>query len=90
MLFSLQLLSETFLILRIIRRDIVINMKTTSCKVSVNYRILIKLKLYRQIFENISNIQWESSRCMRTDGRMVMAKLIVAFNIFRKRLKTHV
>ena len=33
--FSLQLLSETFLIIRRIQRDIVINVKTTSCKVPV-------------------------------------------------------
>ena len=34
-LFSLQLLSETFLTLRKIQRDIVINVKTSSCKVPV-------------------------------------------------------
>ena len=33
--YSLQLLSQTFLILRIIQRDIVINMKSSSCKVAV-------------------------------------------------------
>ena len=33
--FSLQLLSETFLIVGIIQRDIVINVKTSSCKVPV-------------------------------------------------------
>ena len=33
--FSLQLLFETFLILRIIQRDIVINVKMSSCKVPV-------------------------------------------------------
>jgi hypothetical protein len=33
--YSLQILSQTFLILRIIQRDIVINMKSSSCKVAV-------------------------------------------------------
>ena len=34
-LFSLQVLSKTFLILRIIQRDIIINVKKCSCEVSV-------------------------------------------------------
>ena len=34
-LFSLQLLSKTFLILREIQRDIVINVETSLCKVLV-------------------------------------------------------
>ena len=33
--FSLQLLFETFLVLRINQRDIIINVKTSSCKVPV-------------------------------------------------------
>jgi hypothetical protein len=33
--FSLQLMSETFLILRIIQRDIIINVHRSSCKVPV-------------------------------------------------------
>ena len=33
--FSLQLLSETFLILRRIQRDIVINLHTPACRVTV-------------------------------------------------------
>ena len=33
--FFLQLLCKTFLILRILQRDIVINVNTSSCKVSV-------------------------------------------------------
>ena len=34
-LFSLQLVSKTFLILKIIQRDIVKNIETSSCKVAV-------------------------------------------------------
>ena len=36
--FSLQFLFETFLILRRIQRDIVINMKTSLCKVPLHLR----------------------------------------------------
>ena len=41
--FSLQLLFETFIILRIILRDIVINVKTSSCKVPVFLVAILKI-----------------------------------------------
>jgi hypothetical protein len=74
-LFSLQLLSETFLILRRIQRGADINARGSPCKV-------IKLQPSRQIFEKHSNItfygkraQWEPS--WSTDGRTDMTKLLI-------------
>jgi len=45
--FSLQILCETFLIVRIIRRDIIINVLRSSCKASV---ILVILLVTLQFF----------------------------------------
>ena len=56
--FSLQILSETFLILGRIQRDIIINIRKSSCKVPV---ILIRHQTSRK------SIQWEQSCSMRTD-----------------------
>jgi hypothetical protein len=51
--FSLQLLFETFHIQRRIQRDIVINVKTSSCKISIIlFRFLMKLEFSEQIFES--------------------------------------
>jgi len=41
--FLLQLLSETFLILRIIQQDIIINVHGSSCEVPVTHQILMIL-----------------------------------------------
>jgi hypothetical protein len=50
--FSLQLLSETFLILRRIQRDAIINVHRSSCKVPANLvKILMELEFSRQSFE---------------------------------------
>ena len=76
--FSLQLLSKTFLILRIIQRYIVINVKTSLLKHSYFCQILMQLELSRQIFDSILNkkLYRNPSRgsrvapCERTDGRM--------------------
>ena len=73
--FFLQLLFETFLILWRIQRDTVINVKRSSCRVSVIFlRILIKLEFSRQISEKISNIKFHQNPpsgsrvlCRRTD-----------------------
>jgi hypothetical protein len=70
-LFSLQLLANTFLILKRIQRDIVINVKTSSCKVPV-IPVGFERKLnFRDRFQ-ISNfikkfVQLEPSYFMRTD-----------------------
>jgi hypothetical protein len=89
--FSLQLLSETFLILRRNKRDkkkcILVFMWSTlySCL------IVMKLEFFQQIFEKSSNIKFHknpssglSSCSMRTDRRTDMTKLIVAFRNFAK------
>ena len=74
---SLQLLSETFLIPRRTQRGIVINMKTSSCKVPV---VLVgfkwNLNFFRQVFEKSINIKFHQNPsswslvvpCERTDG----------------------
>ena len=55
--FSLQLLAETFLILRKLKRDMITNVRTSSCKAPV-IRVRFWWKSYfpRQIFEKYSNI----------------------------------
>ena len=60
--FSLQRLSENFLILRLILQDIIINALTSSCKVPVIIvRFLIILYLSRQIFEKYSYIKFREN-----------------------------
>jgi len=51
--FSLQLLSETFLILKRIQRDMIINVPVyrSSCKVPVIFLDVTKLEYLRQILE---------------------------------------
>jgi hypothetical protein len=80
-------LLETFLILREIQRDIVINVKTSLCTAHANFcRILTKLEFPRQIFEKVSNTKYyqnpsNGSRvvpCGQTDT----TKQIVAFSNF--------
>jgi hypothetical protein len=75
--FSLQILSKSFLILRIIQWDVIIHVHRSSCKVPVIRQILMKLEFSRQIFEKYSNnhiswksIQWEPSCTMRAEGQM--------------------
>jgi hypothetical protein len=84
--FSLQILSEIFLIPRKMNRDIVIDMKMYSCKVSV---ILAKFELNSNFLYTFSKklkyqvsaqfIKWEPSYFKRTDGETDMTKLIAAF-----------
>jgi hypothetical protein len=60
--FSLQLLFETFIILRRIQRDIVINIETSSCKAPVILcRILVKLEFSRHILGKSSNIKFHQN-----------------------------
>ena len=86
--FSLQLLSKTFLILRRMQQDIVINVKTSSCKVPV---IFVGFKSYMNFLDTFSKKYWSVKfhqnpssgsqvvPCGRTDGRRDMKKLVVAF-----------
>ena len=76
--FSLQLLFETFIILGRIQRDIVISVKTYSCKVPLIFvRFKIKLEFSRQVFKNVSRMKFHQNRssgsrgvpCGQTDGR---------------------
>jgi hypothetical protein len=79
-LFYVQLLFETFLILSRIRRDIVVNLEKLSCKVPIIYVwwILIKLDFSRQIFEKSSYVKFHETPssgsrvfpCWRTDRRI--------------------
>ena len=59
--FSLQLLSETFPILRIIQRDIVINVKTSSRKLSNLNETWVPSTDFRKILKY--KISWQSVRC---------------------------
>jgi hypothetical protein len=87
-------LSKTFLILIIIQRDIVINVKTSSCKVSV---ILVILELNLSFLDRFSGgggggesanikLQQKTARDSRivSCGRTDMTKLIGAFRNFAK------
>jgi hypothetical protein len=92
--FSLQLLSETFLILIRIQRDIIINVRRSSCKaplfLSDFNETWILLTDFRKIFKyqiSWKCVQWEPSCSMRTD-RHDEDKLL--FAIFWTRLTTYV
>jgi hypothetical protein len=60
--FRLQLLSETFLILRSVQRDTFKNVYWSSCEVPVILvKILMQLEFPKQIFEKASNIKFHES-----------------------------
>jgi hypothetical protein len=85
--FSVQLLSQIFLIISSIQWDTVINMKTSSCKVPRDFcRILVKLEFSRQVFEKSLNIKCHqnlsSGSRVGPRGQMDMTKLIIAFRNF--------
>jgi hypothetical protein len=89
--FSLQLLSETFLILRRTERDIIIKVQG----IRVKCRIFLKLECSRQICEKYANIKFPENPsyggrdvpCRLTDGRTDMTKLIVVFRNFANAAK---
>ena len=72
--FHHNILSQIFLILKIIQQDIVINSHRSSCKIPV---VLVRTWIYSLLFEKSSNIRisWELSSgswvvpCGRTDGQ---------------------
>jgi hypothetical protein len=57
--YLLQLLSETFLILRRIHRDIITNVRKSPCKVPKrnSFQILLKLEVSRHTFVNVLKYQ---------------------------------
>jgi hypothetical protein len=60
--FSLQLLPETFLILRRTEQDIITNVRRSSCKVPrYSSQILIKLEFSWKIFQKSSNIKFRQN-----------------------------
>jgi hypothetical protein len=84
--FSLQLLPKTFLILRRIQRDIIINVRRSSCKVPLLLSDFNETGIFFDGFSKIltyqiswQSVQLEPSCVMRTDGQ---TWLIVAFRSF--------
>jgi hypothetical protein len=98
--FSLQLLFETYLFLRRIQRDIVINVKTSSCKVpfvlvgfqwnsNLLDRFFGKAKISDSIkFSPVGAEMFHADG--RTDTQIFMTKLIVAFRNFANASKKHI
>ena len=89
--FSLQLLSETFLILRRTRRDTVTDYTGLQVKYPLFSSDLKESWIFSTDFRNKFKYQiswksvlWEPSCFMRMDGRTDMTKLTVAFRNFAK------
>jgi hypothetical protein len=75
-------LSETFLILRRIQRDMIIIVHKSLCKVlDILVEILMKLEFSRQIKEKYANIKFLENPSVVT-GQTDIAKLMFAFRNF--------
>ena len=95
-LFSLQLLSETFLALRITARDMIINVKSLHVEYPLfvsDYNetwifstYFLKKKLSTKFHVNPSSRGWVVS-CGLTERQTLLTKLIVAFRNFTKARK---
>ena len=85
--FCPQRLSETFLILRRIQRDIIVSVLVPSCKVPViMVYVLIRLEFSRHIFEKYPNIKLRENSSIGSRvvpcGQTDVMSLIVAFRNF--------
>jgi hypothetical protein len=96
--FSLQLLSETFLILTIIQRDTIINVHRSSCKVplllsdfkgtwifSTYFRKISKYQISWKSFQRAESLYADGREYRRKDGRtdrQTDRKLIVTYRNF--------
>jgi len=96
--FSLKILSETFLILGRIERDVIINVQSVQASALLSYQILVKPEFAVQIFEKYSDIVFTANffRCepscsLRTDRQKKMTKLIGAVAVWQnhQKLKFH-
>jgi len=89
--FSLQFLSETFLILRRIHRDIIININNSSCKVPVTLvRFLMKLKFVDRFSKNTLNfmkIRPVGAELLNADGDTELINLIVSSEVLQRHVK---
>jgi hypothetical protein len=83
-LFSLQLLPETFIIVRRIQRDIIINILTSSSKVPIIVRFLSHLNFLDRFSRNTEckiswkTVLWELNCLMWADRWTDMTKLIMS------------
>ena len=93
--FLYNFLSETFFILRKIRRDIATNVKKSSCKVPV---ILVGFELNLNFLDRFSNkakmlnfikIRPVGAELLYVDGQTHMTKLMVAFRNFSNSSKKY-
>ena len=99
--FSLQLLSETFLILRRIWRDIILHIRWSSCTVPLLLSEFNEKLIFSITFEKYSNIKFHEnpssgSRLVpwgrterQTERQTDRTKLLVAFRNFAKRALIH-
>ena len=78
--FSLQVLSKAFLILRRIQRDIIIKVKTSSCKVPVVLEFSQQIFEKKIIYHVLSKPVQCQQRCrLRTDGHEVANSCFLLF-----------
>ena len=89
--FSLEVLSETFLIIRRIQRDIIINAHSSSCTVHFTlFRFSWNFNFLDRFSKNFSNINFHENPssgsrivpCGQTDGQTVKTKPKIYFRNF--------
>jgi hypothetical protein len=93
-LISSKILSETFLTLRRIHWETIINVHGSSCKVHVILlRFLWNLHFLKRFSTDLQTLiswkfaQWEPNSSLETDGQTDMTKLTAAFRNFAKEPK---